>query len=67
VTGLAGGKAARLWDLRTRRELLTLAAPGNGFRSVRFSSDGDTLLCGSDDGHCYLWRAPSFAELDGAR
>jgi WD40 repeat protein len=67
VTGLAGGKAARVWDLKTQRELVTLTAPGNIFQWVEFSSDGNTLLCGSDDFRSYIWRAPSFADLDGAR
>jgi len=66
ATGLSGGSVTRLWDLRTRRELLTLAAPGDLFYWVKFSPDGDALLCGSDNGHSYLWRVPSFAELDAA-
>jgi WD40 repeat protein len=64
LTGLSGGEAARLWDLRTRRELLTLTAPGGMFTCATFSPDGNGLVCGSYDGHCYLWRVPSFAELD---
>jgi WD40 repeat protein len=67
ATGLSGGYAARLWDLKTRRELVTLVAPGNMFHWVEFSPDGGALLCGSDSGHSYLWRTPSFAELDAAR
>ncbi len=67
MTGLSGGRAARLWDLKTKRELLTLAAPGNSFVSVSFSPDSNALLCGSDNGHSYLWRVPSFAELDSVR
>jgi WD40 repeat protein len=66
ATGLSGGYAARLWDLRTRRELLTLAAPGDLFYWVKFSSDADALLCGDAGGRCYLWRVPSLAELDAA-
>ncbi len=64
LTGLGGGPAARLWDLRTRRELITLDAPGDRFHRATFSPDGNALVCGSCDGHCYLWRVPSFAELD---
>jgi WD40 repeat protein len=67
VTALGGGRAARLWDLKTQRELVTLAAPGGLFPWVQFSPDGAALLCGSYDGHSYLWRTPSFAELDAAR
>ena len=65
--GLGGGYAVRLWDIKTQRELVTLAAPGNIFVQVEFSSDGDALLCGSYDGRSYLWRTPSFAQLDAAR
>jgi WD40 repeat protein/tRNA A-37 threonylcarbamoyl transferase component Bud32 len=64
ATGLNGGYVARVWDLRTQRELLTLAAPGDLFYWVKFSSDGDALLCGDEVGHCYLWRPPPFVELD---
>jgi WD40 repeat protein len=66
AAGLSGGSAARLWDLRTRRELLTLSAPGNFFLWLEFSSDGDALLCGSEDGHSYQWRVPPITELDSA-
>jgi WD40 repeat protein len=61
--GLVQGQA-RLYDLRTLRELITAGPPGKVFYRVEFSPSGDALLCGAGDGHCYLWRAPSFAELD---
>jgi len=54
----------RLWDVITGRELLTLTAAGQVFRTVSFSADGNRLLCGSEGGPCYVWNPASFAELD---
>jgi eukaryotic-like serine/threonine-protein kinase len=67
AVGLSGGNMARVYDLRTRRELLSLAAPGDLVDAVEFSPDGGGLLCGDWQGRCYLWQVPSFAELDAAR
>lgn len=64
---ICGNEAVRLFDLRTQREVLTLHAPASLFLWVGFSSDGGALLCGASDRHCYLWRPPSFAELETAR
>jgi hypothetical protein len=66
ATGLSGGYTARLWDMKTRRELVTLAAPGSIFSWLEFSPDGGALLCGSESGYSYLWRTPSFGEIDAA-
>ena len=44
VTGLLGRNAAWLWDLRTRPELLTLAASGFAFRWISQSLCHRSLL-----------------------
>ena len=64
ATGLGQHSAVRLWDLKTRRELLTLTTPDQGADRVRFSPDGTRLLAAGYGGHCYVWTVPSLAELD---
>jgi len=66
ATALGAVNPARLWDLKTRRELLTVEGPGGWFSVAKFSPDGGALLC-AGDGHCFLLPVPSFAELDAAR
>jgi eukaryotic-like serine/threonine-protein kinase len=66
ATALSDGRAARVWDVGTRRELITLHAPGQFFPFVGFSPDGSAFLAGEGTGHAYVWRPPSFAELDAA-
>jgi WD40 repeat protein len=60
--------AVKLWDFATRSEMLTLRAPGGMIQNLAFSPDGNTLLALSADPefHVYLWRVPSFAEIDAA-
>lgn len=64
ATGLGGRHVARLWDLKTRRGLLTLTPPGEMFHPVRFSRHGGRLLCAGYLNRCYVWSVPSLAELD---
>ena len=59
------GSGVRLWDLRTRRELLTLPnLKGEAMFKLQFSPDGDRLLCAGWSGPCYVWSVPALAELD---
>jgi len=71
ATGTSGEDdecVGHLWDLRTKRELLSLAGGGGWFFAMKFSPEGDALLCLDHTGeHCYQWRVPSFAELDAGR
>jgi eukaryotic-like serine/threonine-protein kinase len=55
--------AVKLWDITTQRELLTLTADGQFFLHVSFSPDGRTLAATSFAGLAYVWRAPSWAEI----
>ncbi len=66
ATGHSGSDALRLWDLGTLRELVDLPAEGNLFRHAEWSRDGNAILAATSDGRCYVWHAPSFAELDAA-
>jgi WD40 repeat protein len=67
ATGATDAKdAAKLWDIVTQRELLTLPAEGQFFLQLTFSPDGNTLVATSLDGRAYLWRAPSWEEIEAA-
>ncbi len=63
ITGHSGNTGLRLWDLATLRDLISLPAEGSLFRHAEWSRDGNAILAAASDGRCYLWRAPSFAEL----
>ncbi|MFC1636996.1 WD40 repeat domain-containing protein, partial [Planctomycetota bacterium] len=56
--------AVKLWDLSTRRELLTL--PGQCAVSVflAFSNDGRWLAACGRGGELNLWHAPSWEEIE---
>jgi len=58
--------AVKLWDLSTRRELLTL--PGQCAVSVflAFSNDGRWLAACGRGGELNLWHAPSWEEIEAA-
>lgn len=43
-------RTVRLWDLRTGRELRTIAGQRDWVRSVAFSPDGSAVVSGSSDG-----------------
>jgi WD40 repeat protein len=62
--GLGSREAVTLWDLRTRRELLTLTGEGMGFWFVAFSPDGNWLAASNQQHQLQLWRAPTWAELE---
>jgi WD40 repeat protein len=64
ITASDGSEALTLWDLGSRRELLRLRTAGYRFVSPRFSADGKLLGCGNWQNELYLWRAPSWAEID---
>jgi serine/threonine protein kinase len=54
VTGSADG-AARVWDTRTGRELLTLPGHGGEVSSVAFGPTGADLATASRDGTARVW------------
>ncbi len=63
VTASDGPDALTLWDLGGR-ELLRLPARGSIFQSPRFSADGNLLGCRNWENELFLWRAPSWEEID---
>ncbi len=62
-----GAGALTLWDLASQKELLGLQAETARFGVPRFSADGCLLGCLSTRNVLYLWRAPSWAELEAAQ
>jgi WD40 repeat protein/serine/threonine protein kinase len=63
VTGGTGREAIKLWDLSTYRELVTLSGQGSLFGWVAFSPNGRWLAARDMKGELYLWRAPSWDEI----
>jgi eukaryotic-like serine/threonine-protein kinase len=66
LTASDGPEALTLWDFRSRRELVHLPAPGFRFDSPRFSADGWLVGCRNWQNELYIWRAPSWAEIEAA-
>jgi WD40 repeat protein len=60
--------AVKLWDIATRREILTLQTQGDGdtFFQIACSPDESTLAATSFTGVAHLWRAPSWEEIAAA-
>ena len=61
VVSAGDDHTARIWDVRSRRQLHVLRAPGP-VEDASFSPDGSLVLTASSDGAARLWRA-----ADGAR
>lgn len=57
-----------LWDLGGREllKLHNLENVGIEAYSLRFSADGNLLGCRRYAGELYLWRAPSWTEIEAA-
>jgi WD40 repeat protein/serine/threonine protein kinase len=69
ATGCAGEQeAVKLWDLSTETPHQLIAPVGDGwiFGFVGFSPDGQWLAACSLEGKLYLWRAPSWEEIEAA-
>jgi WD40 repeat protein len=64
--GSGGREAVKLWDTESWQNVFTLEAPGNDFQQLAFSPDGNTLGWLNQDRELYLWRAPSWAEINAA-
>lgn len=60
----SGQETAKLWDVESHQELLTLASGESRFIQARFSPNGNVLGAVSMEGHLHLWRAPSWAEIE---
>jgi WD40 repeat protein len=67
AAGGNGMECIKIWDMHSHRELLTLAGKGTGYTQTAFSPDGSTLATlNYHRHHLYLWRAPSWREIEEA-
>ncbi|HOW74017.1 MAG TPA: protein kinase [Phycisphaerae bacterium] len=66
TSGGSREEAVLLWDVATRRQIATLRAEGTTFRGVTFSPDDSTITVQSVERDLYIWRAPSWAEIEAA-
>jgi WD40 repeat protein len=64
--GSNGSEAIKLWDVASLEEVVTLGAQGSVFFSTKFSPDGNVLGSLNESGVLYLWRAPSWDEINAA-
>jgi WD40 repeat protein len=62
VTGSEDG-TAKIWELASGKELLTLRQDGGTIRSVAFSPDGERVLTGGVGQPVKMWEASSGREL----
>ena len=63
ISAFGGREAVKLWDVRTRQEMLTLAGTGAMLWEATWSADGDVILAGAP---WQSWRAPSWEEIAAA-
>jgi eukaryotic-like serine/threonine-protein kinase len=66
VIGSGDHEAVKLWDPESWQNVFTLEAPGNDFQQTAFAPDGNTLGWLNQENVLYLWRAPSWAEINAA-
>jgi WD40 repeat protein len=64
--GSDGREAVKLWDAASLEEVATLGAQGSLFFSTKFSPDGNVIGSLNDSSVLYLWRAPSWDEINTA-
>ena len=58
-------EAVRLCDTESWQDVLTLESQGTGSGGVTFSPDGNDIIW-ENSTTLYLWRAPSWAEINAA-
>ena len=59
----SGDKTAKLWNIETGEEILTLAGHDGWIWSTSFSPDGKTLATGSSDKTAKLWNVETGEEI----
>jgi hypothetical protein len=63
ISTFGGREAVKLWDVRTRQELLNLIGTGSPLFAARWSANGDVIFAGAP---WQAWRAPSWEEIAAA-
>jgi WD40 repeat protein len=63
VAGSNRPEAAKLWDVETRQEVLTLNGEGSVFGPIAFSPDGNSIMAINSYDLCHIWTAPSWDEI----
>jgi WD40 repeat protein len=65
ITGSNGKGALILWDVSTRQEIAQFGTHVSSIlKEVQFSPDGNTICAVDIAGTAYLWRAPSWDEIN---
>jgi WD40 repeat protein len=65
AAGSSGDEAIRLYEMERHQPLITFRAEGVGFFPA-FDSSGNVLAAMNAAGKLYVWRAPSWAEIEAA-
>jgi WD40 repeat protein len=63
VSGGGFSEAVRLWDIENGQPLFTLEPGATILEETAFSPDGNVLGSRSATGVLYIWRAPSWREI----
>ena len=63
----SGREAIKLWDVETRHEVATLAGSGGIFTRLGFSPEGTFLVAINSKDTAYVWRAPTFEQIEQER
>ena len=66
VAVASGAEAVRFWDVTSGEQVLSLPVAGTRLSDPGFSPDGNWFGSVGRAGGLYLWRAPSWAEIEAA-
>ena len=75
AVGGSGATSLSLWDLRSSERLINLGTSSSAINEASFSSDGNRigmssaagfLIGGDERGALYVWRAPSWTDINAA-
>jgi WD40 repeat protein len=64
AAGSNGQEAVKIWDVDSHETVATLEGRGSLFVFAAFSPDGNTIGARNLKGVLYLWRAPSWEEIE---
>ena len=66
VVATGGSDGMKLWDVTTHENVLSLAVPDGDVQRARLSPDGNVIATAASSGTLWLWRAPSWQEIESA-